>query len=73
MIEIALHLTDLRYALFHVETQFELQQKTQISLEKLKVILQVKCNFSNTCEEFYNNISENNELLKKVNCSEKYI
>ena len=46
---------------------------TGLCLETLNAILQVKRNFSITCEEFLNNISQNDELLKKVDISlEKY-
>ena len=46
---------------------------TGLNLETFKAILEVKFNFSNTCEEFRNNISQNDELLKKVHITlEKY-
>ena len=45
---------------------------TGLCLETSKALLQAECNFSNTCEEFCNNISQNDELLKKVHISGDY-
>ena len=48
-------------------------EKSQLSVETLKAILQVKTNLGNSCEEFHKSISANDELLKKIHLAEKYV
>lgn len=48
-------------------------EKSQFIVETIKAILMVECNFSCSCEDFYNKIKSDNELLKKVYKSEKYL
>ena len=46
--------------------------KTQLSVSTLKSLLLLKCNFKQSCLEFYNFLKSSPELLKKIISSEKY-
>lgn len=48
-------------------------EKTQLTVETLKAILTVKTNFAESCDEFLSEISENENLLKKIHSAEKYL
>ena len=45
--------------------------KTQLSVSTLKSLLLLKCNFKQSCLEFYNFLKSSPELLKKIISSEK--
>lgn len=47
--------------------------KTQLKIETLKAMLITKCNFKETCSEFYDKIITKPHILKKIHGSEKYI
>ena len=46
--------------------------KTQLSVSTLKSLLLLKCNFKQSCLEFYNFLKSSPELLKKIISIEKY-
>ena len=47
--------------------------KTQLKIETLKAMLITKCNFKETCSEFYDKIITKPHILKKIHGSGKYI
>lgn len=46
--------------------------KSQLKVETVKAMLQVRTHFSMSCVEFSNKLSSTNEVLKKIHSSEKY-
>lgn len=59
--------------LFSVVNKIWTSEKTQLTVETLKAILQVRQNFSVNCEEFLKKIATNDEMLKQVHSAEKYM
>lgn len=58
---------------FSVVNKIWTSEKTQLSVETLKAMLQIRQNFTETCEEFHMKISKDEDLLKKVHSAEKYL
>lgn len=62
----------------HVERVFSLisaqwtKERNSLKTETLESIIQCKFNFNMTCCQFYNYIKDRNEVLEKVQSSEKY-
>lgn len=62
-----------RKGFFSVVNKYWTTEKTQLNIETLKAVLQVKWNFADSCENFHKNISNNEDLLKKIHSAEKYV
>ena len=47
-------------------------EKSQLTIDTLKSMLLIQCNLEDSCTDFFNTISANEELLRKTSNSEKY-
>lgn len=48
-------------------------KKTQMTVDTIKAILEIRCNLGDSCQEFYDNIKGHDSLLKKIHSAEKYV
>lgn len=58
--------------IFSVVNKLWTVEKSQLSVETIKAILTVRSTYS-SCQHFLEEISQNNNLLKKIHSSEKYL
>lgn len=59
--------------IFSMINKFWTDEKSQFAVDTIKAILTVKRNFCCSCEDFYDKIKSDKELLKQVHRSEKYL
>lgn len=59
--------------LFSTANKVWTSDKSQLSIETMKAILCVKYNLTNSCDKFYDILSNNSKLLKKIHSNEKYV
>lgn len=58
--------------IFSISSQYWTKEKSQLKVSTLESVMKVKVNVGLTCDEFYNTIKENTQLLQKAKSSEKY-
>ena len=68
-----LELTLRLNAFFSTVNQVWTSEKSKLSVETLKAILCVKYNSTNSCEDFYNILKNDNNLHKQIHSNKKYV
>ena len=57
---------------FSLMNSYWSDEKSQLSEETLEAVMRVKVNMEETCVEFYNRILTDNNILRRIQASDKY-